>query len=93
MFVIDFYLCLYLNRGTKMHKTNDSKTKRHKKRVSFPVIAEITGSSVETVKSVLNGRRSKDTDAGQKIVLADMYMENGTNQLIEEVKRIVTFPA
>lgn len=56
------------------------------------MVAEVTGASESTVKAVLNGKRSSDSALGQTIQVADILLEEGLSKLLDEVKRVVSFP-
>lgn len=76
----------------KSNKQNEmSKKTEVNKRVSNTLISEVVECSPVTVKKVLNGARSQDTNLGQSIMIADMLLEEGMNKLINEVKRVVKF--
>ena len=68
---------------------NSKRHRKNPKKVSNETIAEAVGASESTVKAIRNGRRSAETDLGQRIQIADMLFEEGQNKLLEEVKRIV----
>lgn len=77
-----------------MPENNRNKSNRPKNsRIKIPRkwIAETVGCSENTVKAVQNGQRSKETDLGQKIEVAEILLEDGINPLLAEVKRIVQF--
>jgi hypothetical protein len=67
-------------------KTKNPKTE---KLVSSEMVAGVVGCSSSMVRQVRSGDRSQDTDLGQTIMVADILLEEGTNKLIQEVKRII----
>jgi hypothetical protein len=79
-------------KKTKSHKKSKKKSTMKAAKVSkIPAdwVAEASGTSVSTVFSVRNGNRNKDGEKAQKIVVAEILLEEGTNKLINEVKRVV----
>lgn len=55
------------------------------------MIAGTVGCSESMVKAVRNGERSSETTLGQRIVVAEILLEEGINNLMKEVKRILQF--
>jgi cyanate lyase len=63
--------------------------KKSKKNIPNKMIAEASGTSESLVKKVFAGKRSQDTDAGQKVILAEMLLDEGQNKLMQEVKKLL----
>jgi hypothetical protein len=88
---------LFISNIVSLTEYNMNENKRiiskrpEKRKPSNIIISEVTGIPVNTVKAIRNGKRSKETNKGQKVEIAEMLIEEGTNKLIEEVKRVVKF--
>lgn len=67
--------------------------KKRRIKVSHEDIAYTVGASKSTVKAIRIGGRSQETETGQRVMIAEMLIEEGTNKLLEEVKRIVQIPS
>lgn len=52
-------------------------------------VAEITGVSQSLVKKVRSGKRSAETPAGQKVEVAEELWAEGSNKLIQAIKKVV----
>lgn len=67
--------------------------KRHRKKsnkqISSKVIAKVAGVSEHTAKSVLSGRRNENTDAGQRVILADSLLNEQWNGMVKAVTQIL----
>ena len=76
-----------------MAKNIEIKTKCPKIKSKVPrwMIAEAAQCTESTVKAIQNGYRSHETEAGQRIKVAQMLLEEGFNKLITEVKKLVAF--
>lgn len=73
----------------KENKTNSLKKKPV--RVPHSWIANAVGCSDSLVKAVRIGKRSNYSDAGQRIEVAEMLIDEGVNKLLAEVKKVVQF--
>lgn len=62
--------------------------KPRNKRIPHWLIAEIVGCAPGTVKAIRNGQRSKTTNLGQRIEVAEILI---ADKLINEVKKLVQF--
>jgi hypothetical protein len=72
----------------KNKKTNCPENKQFLP-VPNEVLADVVGCSVSTVKKVRSGKRSDETETGRTVVIAETMLKEGSNALIEEVKRVV----
>ena len=72
--------------ATLSHKSINKKSKGPKKRVYSSLVAEVVNCSPSTVRQVLAGSRSRDTELGKTIVAANILLEQGMEKLILEVK-------
>ena len=52
-------------------------------------VAAASGTSVSTVFSIRNGNRNKEGKKAQKVEVAEMLLQEGSNKLIEQVKVLV----
>ena len=58
------------------------------KRIPHWLIADVVGCAPSTVKAIRNGQRNINSKLGQRIVTAEIIIED---KLINEVKRLVQF--
>ncbi|MBS1642745.1 MAG: hypothetical protein JST94_11945 [Bacteroidetes bacterium] len=85
-----------------MLENKQKKTKRHKRlskkitmklnkvsKVPADWVAAASGTSVSTVFSIRNGNRNKEGKKAQKVEVAEMLLQEGSNKLIEQVKVLV----
>lgn len=74
-------------------KDNNKKSNCPNNKKHLPVPAEITadivGCSVSYVKQVRNHFRASTSPKGRTIMVAETLLKEGSNALIEEVKRMV----
>jgi hypothetical protein len=52
-------------------------------------VAEIAGVSESLVKKVRNGKRNNHTPAGQRVEVTEELWAEGSNQLINAIKKVV----
>lgn len=73
------------------YKNKKTSCSENKTILSIPneIIAGITNTSVSMVKQVRNGNKSGKGKKGQQIKLVETLITQGSNALIEEVKRVV----
>lgn len=75
------------------NRQNNSKghKKTSKKIIEIPAgwVAEAVKCSESTVRSSRNGTRGNTGKVGQSIEIAELLLEEGVNQLIEAVKKVV----
>lgn len=72
-------------------KENSSCHRVSSKKIPHVWISGTVGCSESMVKAVRNGERSNETTLGQKIEVAEILLEDGVNNLLKEVKRILQF--
>lgn len=76
-----------------IHKDKNKKTtcSENKAKLSIPakVVAEMVGCSEAAVKAIRSGARNAHTDTGKQIVLVETLLSEGSNALLNEVKKIV----
>jgi hypothetical protein len=74
-----------------MHKDRSKKLKSNKsKMVTANVVAEVVGCTPRFVHNVWAGDYNKRaTETQENIEVATLFLEDGTNKLIQEVKKIL----
>lgn len=75
----------------KNNKTTCTKKEKPQVPISAEKVAEIAECSVSLVKKINTNKRKAETPTGDKIELVNDLWATGSNLLIKEIKRIVTF--
>ncbi len=75
--------------ATLSPKSINKKSKRPKKRIYSSLVAEVVSCSSSTVRQVLAGSRSQNTELGKTIVAVNILLEQGMEKLILEVKTLI----